>query len=1651
MNNFNKLTKKKKKTAKIKGKKKLRNPVQRTHSFQRLESQLKKELHKNSVTVVPKQEQRPIIRLQQLRPIVYLKAIHLRVVSPAAVKLWTTRIAGTAFPAGNSSLLTGVIDPHVSSLHPEDSVLSPVSGNMYTTDSLWNSNVKGSLLRGHWKKVELAVKVMAREISSHEIQNARTLDYKTLEPHEKGLFCNTIFPKTVKGRGVDYQRRTQLGFIKLVAPVAHIWYLKARPNQLHMLLNLKPKFIKWAAYYQAVGARQQEIPQLRAVTQPMRTLFQNRNKNRHYCHNKTFWLNHTVSFTALPNTLFNTFISNWGLTSFLGLEQPRKNHPKSWNLLSRLIFENTENDSEIKNLPLIWKKWAWEEQATEETFGTILTQDAAFWSQPWVSFLSSHTFWRKQNKNFVKKTWQQQVLVEMNHKLNKFLSIAQDNPKYCFRKILQGFLYQNQVLNTFQSVLKIDNTKATVILISCTRKFEPLSQTEVHSNFSPALKAFFNHVWAIGRKKTYPYDLEKKFVIPLIGYKSDWVPKMDHFTQNPYKKEMIFSTYKQGVNDGLFFLYNQFETEEEYIQYTRLLIYSQLIKWASKVCDSNVPKVFFTETLEKRKKRLPTGFRWLSVPTEELELFKPDLTFGDLMQERLDKYNKEKEENKNLKTFNPVSLYTRLLEIDREGQVKKIFLLPFLDHFTRIKTGYQLGKKWELIFERIRGSAAFHTENQKKPNPLGTSKFRTFLQQFFQLSCKKNGLLFLIKNSKPILMSYILESHEFTVLKKSGSDTLSQHGYEKQKCVYHFLTHLLLAGNGVIKSKTKKRVLAFVTQQYRKLRLIEKPIFSASDAFFYGFTAHPFCYHLLNQTFHRRKSLILLNPFSLKEKPFLVRYLQTFRGPCYPNISNFILGYYRFQKLRNSNKNLNQHNRKKNRKKFKSNRRLLSWGKPRGWRRVSKPKPKVHHEYNKYPFGKFEPPADEGRQRVDLQTRIDWLRFYFSHRTDLRRNTLGGMVPTRFIFRKSFRIIEEEWSNFEKFIKCETVQEKDLCLPSYIDRILFIGQLFDQDLKENRPMYNMGGDILRHSLRRYATTSQDLTFSLPEIEKNKRRRAVQEPCILSYDHEPFFHERNVSLGPVRSGTPIYYQIKSEPAGILLRWLIDEIEFADKKIYYFEKKLHSFFGLRRSFARWNITKWEIPLEKRFKEHQEDWPDPYTVVPFFSRTFANTSKRFYQRKMYSSYVALKRRRYKRIRYLKAITPFFRHSFMSPEWLMIQNLPVLPPDLRPILILGNQIIVSDITQQYQQIIRRVDRGLVQYSSKFFYRTGSMGQEPNTYDFYCGRLLQESVDGLMENGKGEGKIAVSPSTQQPLKSLSDMLKGKKGRFRQNLLGKRVDYSGRSVIVVGPKLGIYECGLPKQMALELFKPFVIREMLIHGYAHQPYIAKRMINEKRPFVWELLRKVMSNRPVLLNRAPTLHRLGMQAFRPKLVSGRAILLHPLVCSAYNADFDGDQMAVHVPVTELACSEAWNLMWSRNNILSPATGEPTLLPSQDMILGCYYLTTFDKIHRAYQLKQEKILGKQKIYGPFQSIDQVLRLVQMQILDYHSVVWLKWPYGFEFEQKKQRCIEMQIDRSGHIIKIYKDYKVYDNLQSSHPIYFIKTTPGRALFNQSIWNSLK
>ncbi len=349
-------------------------------------------------------------------------------------------------------------------------------------------------------------------------------------------------------------------------------------------------------------------------------------------------------------------------------------------------------------------------------------------------------------------------------------------------------------------------------------------------------------------------------------------------------------------------------------------------------------------------------------------------------------------------------------------------------------------------------------------------------------------------------------------------------------------------------------------------------------------------------------------------------------------------------------------------------------------------------------------------------------------------------------------------------------------------------------------------------------------------------------------------------------------------------------------------------------------------------------------------------------------------KRLRLVESLI----ESNTEPTWMIMDVLPVTPPDLRPMVQLdGGRFATSDLNDLYRRVINRNNRLL---------RLLEMGA-PEIIVRNEKRMLQEAVDSLIDNGR-RGRTVVGPSNR-PLKSLSNIIEGKQGRFRQNLLGKRVDYSGRSVIVVGPKLKLNQCGLPKEMAIELFKPFVVNKLIERGFVQNIKSAKKKIERSEAVVWDILEEVIEGHPVLLNRAPTLHRLGIQAFDPVLVEGRAIQLHPLVCTAFNADFDGDQMAVHVPLSIEAQSEARMLMLATNNILAPATGKPIIAASQDMVLGMYYLTLMKEDSDNQQLKY------------FYSFEDAIAAHETGIIKLHDRIVVRDEHGERLETTVGRII--------------------------------------------------
>src|SRR6516164_6943736 len=457
--------------------------------------------------------------------------------------------------------------------------------------------------------------------------------------------------------------------------------------------------------------------------------------------------------------------------------------------------------------------------------------------------------------------------------------------------------------------------------------------------------------------------------------------------------------------------------------------------------------------------------------------------------------------------------------------------------------------------------------------------------------------------------------------------------------------------------------------------------------------------------------------------------------------------------------------------------------------------------------------------------------------------------------------------------------------------------------------------------------TKDYECNCGKYKRMRHRGVVCEKCGVEVIQSKVRRER---MGHIDLAAPVahIWFLRSLPSriGTLLDMTLKELE----KVLYFEYYVVTDPGETPLQVK------ELLTERKYRVAREQYGDSFkadmgaeSIRSLLSLLKLEELAEELRAEMKAT--ASEARRKKTAKRLKVVNAF-RESGNKPEWMILTILPVIPPDLRPLVPLdGGRFATSDLNDLYRRVINRNNRlkRLIELNA------------PDIIVRNEKRMLQEAVDALFDNGR-RGRAITGPA-KRPLKSLSDMLKGKSGRFRQNLLGKRVDYSGRSVIVVGPELRLHQCGLPKKMALELFKPFIYSKLEEKGYVITIKSAKKMVEKEGKDVWDILDDVIREHPVLLNRAPTLHRLGIQAFEPVLIEGKAIQLHPLVCVAYNADFDGDQMAVHVPLSVEAQIEARVLMMSTNNILSPASGKPIIVPTQDMVLGLYYMTRHKPLAR------------------------------------------------------------------------------------------------------------
>src|SRR6202142_1771708 len=479
---------------------------------------------------------------------------------------------------------------------------------------------------------------------------------------------------------------------------------------------------------------------------------------------------------------------------------------------------------------------------------------------------------------------------------------------------------------------------------------------------------------------------------------------------------------------------------------------------------------------------------------------------------------------------------------------------------------------------------------------------------------------------------------------------------------------------------------------------------------------------------------------------------------------------------------------------------------------------------------------------------------------------------------------------------------------------------------------------------------KDYECNCGKYKRMKHRGVVCEKCGVEVIQSKVRRER---LGHISLATPVahIWFLKSLPSriGNMLDITLKDLE----KVLYCEAYIvidPKETGLSRG---------DLLSEERYLQLIEEYGDDKfsagmggeAVIEMLKQVDVHTLSEQLRQEMRSATSEAKRKKIvKRLKVCEA----FRESGNRPEWMMLTVIPVLPPDLRPLVPLdGGRFATSDLNDLYRRVINRNNRlkRLLELNA------------PEIIIRNERRMLQEAVDALFDNGR-RGKTITGPN-KRPLKSLSDMLKGKQGRFRQNLLGKRVDYSGRSVIVVGPELKLHQCGLPKKMALELFKPFIFSTHQLRGLVTTIKSAKKLVERERPEVWDILEEVIKEHPILLNRAPTLHRLGIQAFEPLLIEGKAIQLHPLVCAAFNADFDGDQMAVHVPLSLEAQMEARVLMMSTNNILNPANGRSIILPSQDIVLGLYWMTRERTFARG-EFRDGK--GAAAVRGVYSTVEEV-----------------------------------------------------------------------------------
>nr|WVD56160.1 beta' subunit of RNA polymerase [Tetradesmus sp. JML-2023b] len=1418
-----------------------------------------------------------------------------------------------------------------------------------------------------------------------EVTNANTFHYRTFKPSKGGLFCERIFgplkdfecacgkrqrPSALESRkilehqqtsrsfcancDVEYTwsiiRRYQLGYIKLNAPVTHLWYFKTNPSYLSILFDMKRKHLESIIYC------------TETIT----------------IENTWKYSQQTSILNRSPKDLYLTwqkfFMLEEQLQKYKRIYQTQHEYQKQ----KKIVFRNL-SITQNKICPQInWKNFG--QQTAEKN-----RKNSLFLSK--LHFEKSEALGSK-TKNHIF----QNISMQKQKKFVTFL-FEEIWKKFVQKSYKNAFIFLNSQesfsKHFFQNMYRISN----IFLFSS-------KKAQKFLNFGQVF--IFGHTESLKKRILKLKNQQKS----LKSLPSD-LPQF--FEQKAFKAEAGLKTKKQYWKSCFFLL-----------DFTRFFLHQKNTKIKSFNSISKKDFVFLVNIIPFLK-----GIFLF----QNLQFFKKtSKKTHSLAQSLLEKNNSLKKRKFFKKSLVNEKIFFKL---QNQYEKKKAFVFestfsPFQLFFQKtVENGTQKLLEPMCPFEKRFKKTFFFVENTNFPHKIssifsfcdfseGNQTHRSkIFNQLFYMSLNFGKILSFLKSYYEIDFCSLLQKNCFDfennfILKKS----LSQNEFE------------------IISTKSSE-----VFFNHSKLFSMYEDIFFDSFSFFFhflkfyefsifnmNFSIYPKFFDtsqntkfLYFQNFRVQESLF----FTLKYMPFLF-FVSEYQQKQISMENTFQNSGFDILPKQNSFFRIQKQKRKKQLEIFISNKALLS--------RINFHQRKKQIQNEKVQkFFDFDSVAEDFASKLDFEKKSK----LFSQKVSTSLLQLT-QVQKKSKKRKNYKIIKpknqkkKRSKNFNVFLSAKSKTKQ---------------QTQEKHQKSEK----------RHFLQNSILT---IAYNYSWNNDADWKYFVYYNSLFFYEFEdsPIFLYRSLSStkGAKKNQAFMFSEANSmsskfvESFSSFLSWSIDDLS----KNFFIGAAI-----LEKLLTEYTSSE----LRKMIKQHQILLPKINQMLRFLKQN-AKTKKDSLKIQKYFQ------KREQIIRRLKFLRKFSRRN-SNPTFMILKNLPVLPPDLRPILKLQNQIAASDLNRFYQRIIYRNDR------LKKFAKDSATNQSFEIK--YAQRLLQEAVDNLIQNGKGSVK-AETNSRGQPLKSLSEILKGKQGRFRQYLLGKRVDYSGRSVIVVGPELKLYECGLPKEMALELFLPFLIQYILQNKLAQTVVGAKNLLKSDSNLTLHLLHKVLKNIPVLLNRAPTLHRLGFQAFLPKLIEGRAILLHPMVCPAFNADFDGDQMAVHIPLTVEARTEAWKFMLATNNLMNSATGEAIILPSQDMVLGCYYLTLdfqskFGGVQLSNFLKKQNVLFgssksnpkpeekkfqvrfqnfqtfiiQNKAFLLFRNFVSVITAYQRQEISLHTPVWVKWNSNVDFGNELSKPVEIRLQMNGSWEEIQPKYTTFYNHKNKQLQKVIRTTPGRILMN--------